>query len=476
MTPISEAMDTRSDDDGMETLWARIREELRAAIGAEDFEIWCHTVRFERVVDGVVHLSTPTPFLRRWVERRYGKWLAARWREEIGIAGSAIMLRDARARAVHAAPEPVPPPSPPYGAALVPSVVPVAPMVPEMMAGIGAPLDPRMHLGAHIAGGSNALARAAIFDLARGAPLAPLYLHGGTGLGKSHLLQGCAAMVRAAGGEAVYLTASSFTMAVAEAAKQGRPDALHALRAAPLVLIDDVRLITGALARREFAALMRARLDAGMASALAADCEPAELEGYDDSLLSRLGGALVAEITPMERELRLAYVDVRLLHVAPDADHDARAAISGFIAEHCGHEGRQLEGAVNRIAAQVRLEGALPQVDDARTLLAGLMRETIGKQVRIADVQRAVIRHYRVSHEDLLSQRRTANVVRPRQVAMYLTKEMTLRSLPEIGRLFGGRDHTTVLHAVRKVAGLVARDPDLRAEVASLRRTIGGGI
>jgi chromosomal replication initiator protein len=206
---------------------------------------------------------------------------------------------------------------------------------------------------------------------------------------------------------------------------------------------------------------------------LAADHPPTEIETLDERVRSRLAGGLVVEMGSLGEELRLEILNSRVN--AARAHHpgfDVPAPVLTYIAKSVTHSGRDVEGALNRLLACSKLTGQPITMELAEREMRDLIRPSDQKRVKIEDIQRVVARHYNVSRGDLLSARRTANVVRPRQVAMYLAKTMTLRSLPEIGRRFGGRDHTTVLHAVRKIEGLIGNDQSLADEVESLKRQL----
>ena len=206
---------------------------------------------------------------------------------------------------------------------------------------------------------------------------------------------------------------------------------------------------------------------------IASDRPPSDLESLDDRVRSRLAGGLVVEMGSLGEELRLENLKCR----AAAARHhhpcfDVPAPVLAFIAKAVTHNGRDLEGALNRLLAHSKLTGQPVTLEMAEREVRDLIRPQEPKRVKIEDIQRVVARQYNVSRADLLSSRRTANVVRPRQVAMYLAKTLTLRSLPEIGRRFGGRDHTTVLHAVRKIENLVSTDTALAEEIELLKRQL----
>jgi chromosomal replication initiator protein len=234
-----------------------------------------------------------------------------------------------------------------------------------------------------------------------------------------------------------------------------------------------LQFLQGKSTQVEFCHTLNALIDAGRQVVIAADRPPSDLESLDDRVRSRLAGGLVVEMGSLEEELRLEILKSRA--AAARAHHtgfDVPAPVLAFIAKTITHNGRDLDGALNRLLASNKLTGLPVTMDMAERAVRDLIRPQEPKRVKIEDIQRVVARQYNVSRSDLLSSRRTANVVRPRQIAMYLAKTLTLRSLPEIGRRFGGRDHTTVLHAVRKSENLVGNDNVLAEEIELLKRLL----
>jgi chromosomal replication initiator protein len=223
----------------------------------------------------------------------------------------------------------------------------------------------------------------------------------------------------------------------------------------------------------EFCHTINALIDAGRQVVIAADRPPSDLESLDERVRSRLAGGLVVEMGVLGEELRLEILKARVAtakHLHPG--FEVPLQVLAFIAKIVTHNGRDLEGALNRLLANSKLNGQPITLEMAEREVRDLIRPQEPRRVKIEEIQRIVARQYNVSRADLLSSRRTANVVRPRQVAMYLAKTLTLRSLPEIGRRFGGRDHTTVLHAVRKIEHLVGADNALAEEIETLKRQL----
>ncbi len=346
--------------------------------------------------------------------------------------------------------------------------LPSAPAAGAISIEYASPLDARHSFAQFCAGDSNRMAHAAALALVQRPETAraysPLYLHSAPGLGKTHLLQAIAAQV---GTGALYLTAERLACGCMLAVKERTIEAFRqTLYGADVLLIDDVQRIAAPLARDMLGSAINAMADAGKHVVLGASVPPDELEGFDVWQRSRLSAGLVLEILPPDPETRLAILAQGC--AARGAVDRVRPEVLSLIAGRPGLSGRDLMAALTRVVAHAEITGAPLALDDAEALLGDLVRGRQPSPVRIDDILRLVARRYGVSRADLLSQRRTANVVKPRQIAMYLAKTLTLRSLPEIGRRFAGRDHTTVLHAVRKVAGMAESDAAFDAELRGM--------
>jgi chromosomal replication initiator protein len=344
----------------------------------------------------------------------------------------------------------------------------------------GSPLDPRLNFDSFVVGRSNSLAHAAAMQVAnarRGDTVMfnPLYIHAGVGLGKTHLLQAIAWAGNAQPEQKVlYLTAEKFMYGFVSALRTQNALAFKdVLRGINVLVIDDMQFLQGKQTQAEFSHTLNSLIDAGRQVVIAADRPPGDLESVDERVRSRLAGGLVVEMGSLGEELRHEILTARVAAAqVHHAGFDVPAPVLSYLARSITHNGRDLEGALNRLLACSKLTGQPVTLELAEREVRDLIRPQDPKKVKIEEIQRIVARHYNVSRSDLLSSRRTANVVRPRQVAMYLAKTLTLRSLPEIGRRFGGRDHTTVLHAVRKIEHLVGNDTSLAEEVESLRRQL----
>jgi chromosomal replication initiator protein len=479
------AMSTK-DKDKEQEIWQRVKARLRAEVGDDVFSSWFARMDLDMIEGESVRLSVPTRFLKSWINSHYTEKVLACWRAEHAVVRRIeLTVRTAvlRNNTIKAKPvEPVESVRETKNGAAERADARAA-MLPAQAAHEalgGSPLDPRLSFDTFVVGRSNTLAHAAGKQVAlarRGEAVMfnPIYIHAGVGLGKTHLLQSIAWAGNAAPDRKVlYLTAEKFMYGFVAALKAQTALAFkEALRGIDVLVIDDLQFLQGKSTQVEFCHTLNALIDAGRQVVIAADRPPGDLESLDDRVRSRLAGGLVVEIGTLEEELRLEILKSRV--AAARAHHqgfDVPPPVLAFIAKSVTHNGRDLDGALNRLLAHNKLTGHLVTMDMAERAVRDLIRPQEPKRVKIEDIQRVVARQYNVSRADLLSSRRTANVVRPRQIAMYLAKTLTLRSLPEIGRRFGGRDHTTVLHAVRKIESLVDNDNVLAEEIELLKRLL----
>jgi chromosomal replication initiator protein len=466
--------------------WTRVKGRLRAEVGDDVYSSWFARMDLEAIEEGTVRLSVPTRFLKSWIQSHYAERVLACWQaEEAKVGRIELIVRSAvlKSAVIPKKHEHAPNGSDnsnrfaaSNGAGRLMSVG--DPSVHEALG--GSPLDARLTFESFVVGRSNTLAQAAAKQVAaarRGDPVMfnPLYIHAGVGLGKTHLLQAITWSGNAAGERKVlYLTAEKFMYGFVSALRTQTALAFkEALRGIGVLVIDDLQFLQGKSTQAEFCHTLNALIDAGRQVVIASDRPPSDLESLDDRVRSRLAGGLVVEMGSLGEELRFEILKARVM--AARAHHpsfDVPLPVLAYIAKTVTHNGRDLEGALNRLLAHNKLTGHPVTLEMAEREVRDLIRPQEPKRVKIEDIQRVVARQYNVSRSDLLSSRRTANVVRPRQVAMYLAKTLTLRSLPEIGRRFGGRDHTTVLHAVRKIEGLVGNDMALAEEIEILKRQL----
>ncbi|MBV9346777.1 MAG: chromosomal replication initiator protein DnaA [Pseudolabrys sp.] len=461
--------------------WSRVKNRLRAEVGEDVFTSWFARMELEAMEEATVRLSVPTRFLKSWIQSHYAERVLACWQnEESKVNRIELTVRSAVLKTNIVKPKE--------------DIVALGGFGSNGHAGRafsageagahealgGSPLDPRLTFETFVVGRSNTLAHAAAKQVAaakRGDAVLfnPLYIHAGVGLGKTHLLQAITWAGNAIGERKVlYLTAEKFMYGFVSALRTQTALAFkEALRGIGVLVIDDLQFLQGKSTQAEFCHTLNALIDAGRQVVIASDRPPSDLESLDDRVRSRLAGGLVVEIGSLGEELRFEILKARV--AAARIHHpgfDVPLPVLNYIAKAVTHNGRDLEGALNRLLAHSKLTGHVVTLEMAEREVRDLIRPQEPKRVKIEDIQRVVARQYNVSRSDLLSSRRTANVVRPRQVAMYLAKTLTLRSLPEIGRRFGGRDHTTVLHAVRKIENLVGNDMALAEEIEILKHQL----
>ncbi len=476
--------------------WARVKKRLRAELGEDVFSSWFARVDLEGQDDGTVRLSVPTRFLKQWIQSHYRERLMGLWKREcddvhrieLTVRG-AIRPRSPAPSAAKTAPRhfadsprPVAISSaqranqPQVGAAPAPANSNAS--FPEVARNVleGAALDPKYTFTSFVEGESNALALAAAKQVAAGGPVTfnPLYLHAAVGLGKTHLMQAVAVQARNEGRRVLYLTAEHFMYRFVAALKAQSALAFkETLRAIDLLLIDDMQFLHGKQIQQEFCHTLNALIDGARQVIVAADRAPSELESLDDRVRSRLAGGLVVGICEPDYALRRAIIAQRVAATRKSyPNFTVPDDVIDFVARSVTASGRDLEGALNRLVAHNQLTNQPVTQEMAENTLRDLIRTNEPRRVKIEEIQRVVSKHYNVTKADLLSARRTRTIVRPRQIAMYLSKMMTPRSLPEIGRRFGNRDHTTVLHAVRKIEELAKADTVLSQEIELLKRML----
>lgn len=475
-------------------LFERVRTRLKAQVGPEIYASWFARMKLHSSTKNIVRLSVPTTFLKSWINNRYLEQITALFQEENSdILKVEILVRSAtRGNVLIDSPEtgvstnsstqtnkPTGESGPHRrlngGFARPQSATPHLKGNPV----IGSPLDQRYSFATFVEGPSNRVALAAAKTIAEAGAGAvrfnPLFLHANVGLGKTHLLQAIAAAASqsARNPRVVYLTAEYFMWRFATAIRDN--DALsfkESLRNIDLLIIDDMQFLQGKSIQHEFCHLLNMLLDSAKQVVVAADRAPWELESLDKRVRSRLQGGVAIEVEAPEYEMRLEMLKQRLaVAQQEDASLSIPADILDHVAKNVTSSGRELEGAFNQLLFRRSFEPDL-SLDRVDELLGHLVNAGEPKRVRIEDIQRVVSRHYNVSRQELVSNRRTRVIVKPRQIAMYLAKTMTPRSFPEIGRRFGGRDHTTVLHAVRKIEDLISKDTKLSHEVELLTRLI----
>jgi chromosomal replication initiator protein len=477
----------------LQTRGVKVKAALRARLGEDVFSSWFTTLEFQSFDGRLLKATVPVKFLRNWIQSHYADaLLACAAAEFAGVEQVEVLLRQP-----NAAPNKVQPVAyqgqraaeTPHriaeGAGLerVASTAPAQPGARHQINGLeGSPLDPRYTFESFIVGPANRMAHAGavqvaetVFAESRG--FNPLFLHSGVGHGKSHLLHAIAWEVRRRTPHAkvLYLTAERFRFTFVEALRAQDAMAFKdRFRSIDMLLIDDLEFMTGEKTELEFDHIINMLLDSGRQLVVASARPPAQLTRLNDRMRSRLQRGLVTEIGAMDRELRVRILQRRVQEKrAADPSFEIPREVVDMLADKLTESGRELEGAVNRLYAQWQLMRTPVTTDVAEGLLRDLVASGEPRRIRIEDILKIVSRHYGVSKNDILSERRHRSVVWPRQIGMYLAKQMTARSLPEIGRRFGNRDHTTVLHAIRKIEGQLTANAQLKDEIEDLKKQLG---
>jgi chromosomal replication initiator protein len=456
----------------------------------------------ESCSDGVLVASVPTRFLKSWIENHYtAKLLKIAAAELPGLKQVQIKVR-VQGAAVQSQPvsrSVVPPPrqgdarghehgTSQLNSQQTMSLQPMSNFLPQTAENAlarGTALDENQTFDSFMVGQSNQFAHAATLRVANGtagAPVGfnPLYIHAGAGLGKTHLLNALATHIKQTQPmrKVMMMTAERFMYTFIHAVRQR--DTLSfkdQFQQVDVLLIDDFQFLQGKAIQQEFCHSFNSLVDQRRQVVVAADVPPSQLDTVDQRMRSRLMGGLVVDIEAPDLALRRKILSVRRdLLLARDPSAAINDDILDLIAERISGGGRELEGALNRIIAFQQFNSQPITMDLASMVLrdAAAQGQDPGR-IKIDDILKVVGRHYNVSKNDLLSPRRARSVVVPRQIGMYLAKKLTSRSLPEIGRRFGGRDHSTVLHAVRKIDDLVRADEKLAKDVAALIRLIEQG-
>lgn len=465
-------------EDGQDRLiasaWAEIRAGLRHDVGVRLFDQWLKPLTLGAYCpdSGTLSLSAPSEFSANFVANQFGDRLRLAWRAA-GVGVGDIRVLRAAAGAV----------APAVRAVALATEADEDRSADASGTGEAAARSTPMRDGLHlrhsfaefVVGESNRLAFSAARAMAEPAePLfSPLYIHGGTGQGKTHLLHSIARAYLDHFPEAaiIYMSAERFMMEFVTAMRANDSMAFKArLRAARLLLIDDIQFIAGkGSTQEEFLHTINELAESGARIVISADRAPHQLDAVDPRILSRFAGGLVADIQPADLDLRRAILE------AKRAALGERGAIPDmvvdFLARSIRTNVRELEGAFNKLLAYAQLTGRGVDMDFAQSMLADAVRAN-ARRITVDEIQKACSAHYRIDPAEMRSKRRARAVARPRQVAMYLAKKMTPRSLPEIGRIFGGRDHSTVIHAVKTIEQLRQTNPEIDSDIRTLQRQL----
>lgn len=446
--------------------WGQVREELIKRVGRNNYVTWIEPLKLSQLKNGVAQFEVPTIFFGDWVQRNYADHI----RTQLASAGSPVdRVEFAVGTNVEARPASATP--------MLKSVRARPPVDEELP---GAPLDARFTFDSFVVGKPNELAHAAARRVAEGGPVTfnPLFLYGGVGLGKTHLMHAIAheLSTRRPDLRVLYLSAEQFMYRFVQALRERQVmDFKELFRSVDVLMVDDVQFIAGKdSTQEEFFHTFNALVDQNKQIVISADRAPGEIKDLEERIKSRLQCGLVVDLHPTDYELRLGILQQKAEHYRTQYRGLVIAdGVLEFLAHRITTNVRVLEGALTRLFAFASLVGREITLDLTQDCLADILRSS-DRKLTIEEIQRKVAEHYNIRLSDMIGPKRLRNIARPRQVAMYLAKQLTPRSLPEIGRRFGGRDHTTIMHGVRKIEELMTTDSQLADDLQLLRRLLQG--
>ncbi len=446
--------------------WGQLKQDLLTKIGKHNFTNWIQPLKFAGVNEAVVTFEVPTSFIGNYVSQKYGDLILYQINTVNPDIRRIYFQVAANTSDAPRAMEEV----------SAPAAKPVA--KPNDAKLTTAPIDDRFTFEAFVVGKPNELAHAAARRVAEGGPVTfnPLFLYGGNGLGKTHLMHAIALRLRqnAPDLNVVYLSAEQFMYRFVQALRDRRMmDFKEMFRSVDVLMVDDVQFIAGKdSTQEEFFHTFNALVDQNKQIVLSADRAPGEIEHMEERISSRMQCGLVVDLHPTDYELRLGILqskEDRFRQQYPDVT--MHEGVLEFLAHRISTNVRVLEGALTRLFAFASLVGHEITLELAQDCLADVLRAS-ERKISIDEIQRKVSDHYNIRLSDMIGPKRVRNFARPRQVAMYLCKQMTSRSLPEIGRRFGGRDHTTVMHGVKRIEELRHQDAQIAEDLELLRRTL----
>ena len=450
--------------------WLSLKKDLKTSVGESAYNNWIKYLNFVSFQQNTLSFSLPTKFLRDWIVNNYSdkiKTESKKYIDTIDIIKFVVK---------------------PIGGRIVPGTARTIKSTDNQWKStldirsnqqsaypseFGAPLDPRFTFDNFVVGKPNELAFAAAQRVAEADNVSfnPLFLYGGVGLGKTHLMHAIGWKIKELKPDrkVIYLSAEKFMYQFVRALRYKDTSAFkEQFRSIDVLMIDDVQFISGKdNTQEEFFHTFNALIEQNKQIVISADKSPSDLDGVQDRLKSRLGCGLVADIHPTTYELRLGI----LIEKAQKRGVEIPSKVLEFISHRIISNVREMEGALNRLVAHATLVGTAITVETAQIVLQDLLRSS-NRKITIEEIQKKVAEHFNIRITDMHSPRRSRSVARPRQIAMYLAKSITSRSLPEIGRKFGGRDHTTVMHAVKKIEELKLQDVNFNEDIELLKRLI----
>ncbi len=437
-------------------LWAGVQVTLKGILGKDSFANWIKPLEFAGVEDEAMTLQAPTTFIANYVKQNFNELITHQVRQS-----------DKRIARLH------------FAVADVQKTHDLkTPRRAQKSKETAAGLDSRFTFDTFVVGKPNELAHAAARRVAEGGPVGfnPLFLHGGVGLGKTHLMHAIAHELQSRSPDlnVLYVSAEQFMYRFITALRSGKiMDFKSIFRSVDVLMVDDVQFIAGKdSTQEEFFHTFNALVDAGKQIIISADRAPGDIKDLEARIKSRLQCGLVVDLHPTDYELRLGILQAKVETFKPlYPDVSLEPGVTEFLAHRIASNVRVLEGALTRLFAFASLVGRDITLDLTKDCLADILKEQ-ERKVTVEEIQRRTAEHYMIRLSDMLGPKRTRVLARPRQVAMYLSKELTSRSLPEIGRRFGGRDHTTVMHGVKTIKKLMIKDSQIADDVELLKRAL----
>ena len=482
--------------------WARVRGRLQSEVGDVEYRTWLRQMTLAGLDGDEITVYLPTRFLRDWVRSHYGDRINHVWQQEnpeirrVDIrVGNVALPVAGLAESLSPSPEAAARPGAParLSTTVAASPLPTAPQIGESAVARGEERldartdlaglpDPRYTFDRFIVGKPNEFAHACarrVSEHPSSPGFNPLFLYGGVGLGKTHLMHAIAWELSTHGGNGhggkntpttvAYMSAEKFMYRfIAAIRSQSTMEFKESLRSVDVLMIDDLQFLIGKdNTQEEFFHTFNALVDAGKQIVVSADKSPSDLSGLEDRLRTRLGCGMVADLHATTFELRISILESKASQSGVPVPHK----VMEFLAHKITSNVRELEGALNRLVAHANLFGRPVTLEATQEVLHDILKAH-DRRVTIEEIQRRVAEHWNIRLTDMSSARRARAVARPRQVAMYLAKQLTSRSLPEIGRKFGNRDHTTVMHAVSRIGELMQADSAFAEDVELLRRML----
>lgn len=451
--------------------WGAVRQELLKTVGQNNFKTWIEPIEFFELEGGVATFNVPTNFIGNYVSQNYGDLIL----HQMTRSGHAVQ----RVHFAVAANMSARPAKASLSEQATPTSAPTtAPSESRDLSMTGAPLDARFTFDRFVVGKPNELANAAARRVAEGGPVTfnPLFLYGGVGLGKTHLMHAIAWELQTQRPDlnVLYLSAEQFMYRFVQALRDRKMmDFKELFRSVDVLMVDDVQFIAGKdSTQEEFFHTFNALVDQNKQIIISADRAPGEIKDLEDRIKSRLQCGLVVDLHPTDYELRLGILQTKVdAYRQQYPDLQLADGVLEFLAHRISTNVRVLEGALTRLFAFASLVGREITMELTQDCLSDVLRAS-ERKISVEEIQRKVAEHYNIRLSDMIGPKRVRTFARPRQIAMYLCKQLTSRSLPEIGRRFGGRDHTTVMHGVKRVEELRTADAQISDDLELLRRAL----